>query len=131
MKLQSVSVKESVNFHGPADTTLLCANGELEFDEACRCIVAKPFNASKPLIMVPLENVRSMIPMTEALAEAEAKKRAAGNINGLVGQLTPERIKEREAAAEARRAEQAKVPEKAGVVKFERGPDGKPVETTV
>ena len=120
IRMLSVSVKESVRFSGPSDVTLQAKDGEITFDTASRVIIAKPSNPAKETIMIPLENVRMMVPMTpEAAAKVDEKKR--GDV---------ERAKQlAEQAAKARMQVARKIPvpegeQKQGVVKMVKQADG-------
>jgi hypothetical protein len=124
MKLSSVNLRDSQSISAASQTTLLHQDMELELDTETRCVVAKPRNG-RPLQLIPMENVKGMTPMTPELEKAHAARAKAPSLNGLSG-ISPEEVKRREEAAEARRKAAP-----AGVVKFVKDPSGAVVEKVV
>lgn len=114
IQLQQVAVKDPVPFGGPSDTTLVIAAGTMELDPVRRVITCTPRNAEKPVIEVPMENVRFYVKLTE---KHVAKMQATAQSAAIPKQVKP--------------ATAPGVRPKGDTVKFVRGPDGKPVEQIV
>jgi hypothetical protein len=124
VKLSSVALRNPASVSAVSQTTLLHTEMELEFDTEVRCVAAKPRNG-RPLQMIPLENITSMVPLTPELEKMHAAKLAGPSLNGLIG-ISAAEVKAREDAAAARRAAAP-----TGVVKFVKGDNGSVVEKVV
>lgn len=110
VQLQQAAVRDPVPFGGPSDTTLVTANGKIELDLENRVVVGTPRDPNKPVVEIPLENVRFYVRLTDKhrkTMEAQATR---------VAPRPPPKP-----AAPAQ-------PQKKGVIKFVRGPDGRPME---
>lgn len=80
IKLASCAVRDPVPFGGPATTTMVAAaHGTLELDLERRVVICTPRDATRDTIIVPMENVKFYIELSEKhLAKLEAQKAATG-----------------------------------------------------
>ncbi len=76
--LFAVTTREPVMYKSSVDKNLSCADGELKLDLRNRVVLAKAHDVHKRLpLIIPLENVTSMVEFTDEIKTKLAAKKAA------------------------------------------------------